>query len=106
MLCASAPNRDACQGDSGGPLIYTAREDPLPSSSTGEVGRMMILLAGVVSWGDECASEFFPGVYARVSEVTDWIEEIVCNWSPESCDEINGGILSFEDEWVSNTMIR
>uniref|UniRef100_A0A7S4VAU8 Peptidase S1 domain-containing protein n=1 Tax=Ditylum brightwellii TaxID=49249 RepID=A0A7S4VAU8_9STRA len=99
MLCASAPNRDACQGDSGGPLIYISMESSSPSSSSiGGNRSMTIILAGVVSWGDKCASEDYPGVYARVSAVTDWIEEIVCDWSPESCDEVNGGILSFEME--------
>lgn len=45
MICANAPGKDSCQGDSGGPLICHNQ------------------LAGIVSWGIECASPLYPGVY-------------------------------------------
>lgn len=45
MICANAPGKDSCQGDSGGPLICHNQ------------------LAGIVSWGIECASSKYPGVY-------------------------------------------
>jgi len=63
MLCAgqAAGGIDSCQGDSGGPLTYT----------TG--GKTY--LVGVVSWGIGCATANFPGVYARVSHVRDWIDQ-------------------------------
>ena len=62
MLCASSPRKDSCQGDSGGPLVTTYGEKQV----------------GVVSWGIGCASEHFPGVYARVSRVHPWIQREVC----------------------------
>ncbi|XP_016957298.1 trypsin alpha-3 [Drosophila biarmipes] len=55
MICAAAANKDACQGDSGGPLV-----------SGGQ-------LVGVVSWGRECALANYPGVFANVAELRDWV---------------------------------
>lgn len=57
MLCAGATNpaRDACQGDSGGPLVANNH------------------LVGIVSWGEGCANDNYPGVYTRVSKYSDWI---------------------------------
>ncbi|HUG61155.1 MAG TPA: serine protease [Methylomirabilota bacterium] len=63
MLCAgfASGGKDACQGDSGGPLI-------VPNGAG-------FALAGVVSWGNECAEPDYYGVYARVAHVHAWIEE-------------------------------
>lgn len=58
MLCAnvSGGGKDACQGDSGGPLIINNQ------------------LLGIVSWGIGCARKSFPGVYASVPALYEWIE--------------------------------
>jgi trypsin len=81
MICASENRKDSCQGDSGGPLLERG-------TST---------LVGVTSWGYECASDYYPGVYVRVSTYADWIDKVVCNeFNPEDC--INGRVAnSFEE---------
>ena len=46
-----------------GPLTYT---DGLPARE---------FIVGVVSWGVNCGKAQYPGVYARVTHVRDWIDE-------------------------------
>ncbi|XP_072936661.1 ovochymase-like [Epargyreus clarus] len=59
MLCSGwldVGGRDQCQGDSGGPLLHNN------------------VIVGVCSWGERCALARYPGVNARVSRYTSWIQ--------------------------------
>ncbi|EDV32581.1 uncharacterized protein Dana_GF22085 [Drosophila ananassae] len=60
MMCAGyleEGQKDACSGDSGGPLVCQSK------------------LAGIVSWGINCALPKLPGVYTEVSYYYDWVLE-------------------------------
>jgi len=65
MICAGYPEgeKDACQGDSGGPLLC--------KSNTGHW-----FVAGIVSWGINCAQPNLPGIYTKVSIYRDWIKNV------------------------------
>ncbi|XP_077293962.1 serine protease snk-like isoform X2 [Arctopsyche grandis] len=77
ILCAGdlKGGKDTCQGDSGGPLqIY---HDDVDCKKTFPLH----VVLGVTSFGRFCGFKNSPGVYTRVSEYIEWIEESV--W-PES----------------------
>jgi secreted trypsin-like serine protease len=66
MVCAGYPEGgvDTCQGDSGGPLFAD--------------GSGVRRVVGVTSWGNGCAREGFPGVYARVADtkLRTWVASV------------------------------
>lgn len=58
MFCAGYLKKggvDSCTGDSGGPLVIDGN------------------LAGLISWGHDCAAPHYPGVYTLVSRFLKWI---------------------------------
>ena len=64
MVCGGILNggRDTCQADSGGPMVSRLKN-----------GRFA--LVGVTSWGHGCGLKAQPGVYARVTNLKEWILE-------------------------------
>ena len=81
-LCAiggdgtAAKRADTCYGDSGGPLVFT-------DEAHGPV------LAGITSFGYGCGSArdgaSLPGVYTRVSAVSDWVKS--CIGDASTCND-------------------
>ncbi|KAM5283852.1 hepatocyte growth factor activator isoform 5-T5 [Hipposideros larvatus] len=63
MLCAGYFDckSDACQGDSGGPLACEKNG--------------VAYLYGIISWGDGCGRLNKPGVYTRVANYVNWIND-------------------------------
>jgi secreted trypsin-like serine protease len=78
MICAGYKEgmKDACQGDSGGPLFVETPQ--------GDV------LVGVTSWGEGCARSGVYGVWARLSQLNDWIDNNIDYNSLEFVDAVNG----------------
>jgi trypsin len=95
MFCAAAPNKDSCQGDSGGPIIDKTTEKQI----------------GIVSWGYGCADPNHPGVYAKVRDQIDFINQWIASWDVDApptvappCVDAPGWIDSYGDScsWYVN----
>lgn len=84
MLCAQGLRNgqptDACQGDSGGPLVCR-------SQSNGGAWT----LAGATSWGYGCADKKYPGIWAKVHVVVDWVDETMANPPPGPRTQCDNG---------------
>ncbi|XP_051703259.2 chymotrypsinogen A isoform X1 [Oryctolagus cuniculus] len=63
MVCAGASGVSSCMGDSGGPLVCQKNG--------------AWTLVGIVSWGSDTCSTSSPGVYARVTKLVSWVQEIL-----------------------------
>lgn len=67
--------QDTCLGDSGGPLQVKVLGND----------RLTPFLVGVTSFGKGCGTET-PGVYVRLSEYVDWIEQVTdVTFQPQEC---------------------
>ncbi|MFV1984833.1 MAG: serine protease [Thiohalomonadales bacterium] len=62
-ICAGLKigGKDACYADSGGPLFYNNNGKPVQ--------------VGIVSWGNDCALPGSYGVYTKVANYNNWIEQ-------------------------------
>ncbi|KAL6483976.1 hypothetical protein MHYP_G00088490 [Metynnis hypsauchen] len=58
MECAG--DVDSCHGESGGPLVC--------KDASG-----LSYVWGIVSWGEKCGEDSFPGVYTKVAHYFEWI---------------------------------
>ncbi|KAI9580744.1 serine protease 7 [Glossina fuscipes] len=62
QLCAGGEfSKDSCDGDSGGPLMRQLNN--------------RWYLEGIVSFGNRCGLQGWPGVYTRVTDYIDWIQQ-------------------------------
>ncbi|CAF1367314.1 unnamed protein product [Adineta steineri] len=67
QICCGDLNgeRDTCQGDSGGGLYIQQNLSNI----------FHYTVNGIVSYGEQCASPMKPGIYTRISNYIDWIQE-------------------------------
>ncbi|XP_029001246.1 chymotrypsin B-like [Betta splendens] len=65
MICAGGAGASSCMGDSGGPLVCQKDNE--------------WNLVGIVSWGSSMCSTSTPAVYARVTELRGWVDQILAS---------------------------
>uniref|UniRef100_A0A3B4GPH8 chymotrypsin n=1 Tax=Pundamilia nyererei TaxID=303518 RepID=A0A3B4GPH8_9CICH len=65
MICAGGAGATSCMGDSGGPLV--CQKDNVWT------------LVGIVSWGSSRCSTSTPAVYARVTKLRGWVDQILAS---------------------------
>ena len=93
QICGGVPSGgiDACQGDSGGPLLVR------------DFYQDQWKVAGITSYGNGCALEGFPGVWARTSVLSDWVNEVAVEPSVAQRITVHAGQLTFADFANSET---
>jgi len=64
---------DACQGDSGGPLAFYDEDK--------------VKLIGVVSTGAVCGMAGYPGIYAKMTLVLDWVTKVTGDCNAKTCKQ-------------------
>lgn len=84
MLAAGTSGKDSCQGDSGGPLFM--------KNDAGELRQV-----GIVSWGEDCARPSYPGIYTRVANYYDWINDTIRQRTFDVVSRQAGGRLRIGD---------
>ncbi|XP_018428505.1 PREDICTED: transmembrane protease serine 9-like [Nanorana parkeri] len=97
-ICSGYPQgkKDSCQGDSGGPLVCNIHS--------------VWYQVGIVSWGEDCALPYRPGVYTLVTAYQLWMEEEVPELAfvnltniPEPSGECGGDIITTPQSTVYPT---
>lgn len=82
FMCTIAPSTidvSTCNGDSGGPVTM--------QQAAAETDENQVLV-GVISAGIGCSTATFPNGHARISKVSEWIQEQICRLSynpPTDC---------------------
>ena len=62
MICMGYPEggKDSCRGDSGGPLVCPDE-------------KRQAIITGVISFGNGCGDQRYPGVNTKVAAYLKWI---------------------------------
>lgn len=95
-VCAGSASQctDSCYGDSGGPLV--ARVDA--SASSAHAGEFVQI--GVVSYGIDCGTPTYPGVYTRVARYSTALGAVVASGGSATAlsTTVDSGVLPTSSE--------